>query len=112
MQLLAKIHAIPPDWYDPHREAICERVPLFREAGRDSHCWVSGSRSFWFAPDGKNDEWVRYFVTTNEARASLTKRIYRCRGLHFDLVYKVTNATLTISFDPQSKLATASHNTE
>ena len=67
MQLLAKIHTIPTDWYDPHREAICERIPIFREAGHDSHCWVSGSRSFWFSPDGKNDERVRYFVAANEA---------------------------------------------
>ena len=63
LQLLAKIHAIPTDWYDPHREAICKRIPLFREAGHDSHCWVSGSRSFWFSSlDGKNDEWVRYYI--------------------------------------------------
>ena len=46
-------------------------------------------------------------INTHAARATLAANIDRCHGLHTNLVYGDTNASLTVSFDPQSELATA-----
>ena len=46
-------------------------------------------------------------INIHAALTNLAANIERCRGLHPNLVYGDTNASLTVSFDPQSELATA-----
>jgi hypothetical protein len=42
--LLAKIHAIPPDWYNEWRARVCARDPVLFAADANSHIWPFTAR--------------------------------------------------------------------
>lgn len=45
-ELVAKVHRISPEWYEAHRERICERMPALREVPYSSHVWSWTSRDY------------------------------------------------------------------
>ena len=48
-QLLARIHAVPTDWFEPFRQQVCSRHPRFRDLPPDSPLWALASANMGFS---------------------------------------------------------------
>ena len=48
-QLLAKVHCeVAVEWFEPHRQTVIDRNPIFAEASMGSHAWITACRLHWF----------------------------------------------------------------
>eukprot|EP00927_Polykrikos_kofoidii_P034096 TRINITY_DN28924_c0_g1_i3.p1 TRINITY_DN28924_c0_g1~~TRINITY_DN28924_c0_g1_i3.p1 ORF type:complete len:705 (+),score=84.82 TRINITY_DN28924_c0_g1_i3:58-2115(+) len=62
-ELVARIHAIPIDWFDPWREMLCKRFSDLRNVPRGSHVWFWTARKEFL--DELTDECRRQVLDAN-----------------------------------------------
>jgi len=47
-QLLAKVHKVPTDWFEPHREKVVKKHQILSSADKGSHIWLFTTRLGWY----------------------------------------------------------------
>ena len=47
-RVLARIHKVPTDWYDPWKQKITDLYPVLKEAHLGSHVWLFTCSIDWY----------------------------------------------------------------
>jgi len=81
--LLAKVHKVPTEWYEPIRQGLQTQYPMLKTIGNGSHAWIITSRLEWWGVWRKkmtNEEIQFYFDCTREPLSEAGKKIITSHG--------------------------------
>ena len=67
-RLLARIHAVPTDWYDASRASYISRFPVLADVPKSSSLWYHSTRSCWM--NESKPEWAVRLVAAEELAAN------------------------------------------
>jgi hypothetical protein len=104
-KLLAKIHQVPTDWFEPIREDLQKKYPLLQSAVPGSHVWIATSRMEWWGTWRANmtEEVIRFYLdATREPLSAAGKRVVTSHGDYHDqnvMIEKSTGNYLAIDLE-------------
>lgn len=104
-KLLAKIHQVPTDWFEPIREGLQKQFPLLKGAVPGSHVWIMTSRMEWWGTWRANltEEVIRFYLdATREPLSAAGKRVITSHGDYHDqnvMIEKSTGNYLAIDLE-------------
>jgi len=77
-KLLADMHKIPTDWFEPHRELLQEKYPHLKQAPLGSHIWLFTTRLGWY--NNYKPSWEAWQNAGFEPLSEAGKRVVTVHG--------------------------------
>lgn len=103
--LLAKIHQVPTDWFEPIREGLQKQYPLLQGAVPGSHVWIMTSRMEWWGKWRANmsNEVIQFYLdATREPLSEAGRRVITSHGDYHEqnvIIEKSTGKYLAIDLE-------------
>ena len=79
-RVMANIHKVPTDWYEPFRAKIKELMPAFSRVSDGSHVWWYSARMQEWLEGVSGDTMAFYAATMPEPTSAFGKKIVTCHG--------------------------------
>jgi hypothetical protein len=79
-KLMAKIHSVPTDWYEPFRAKMKETMPSLARVPDGSHVWWYSARMDEWLKEVDGDVMAAYAATMPTPTSALGRRVVTCHG--------------------------------